>query len=252
MTEQAAQSVVHVLWTGGWDSTYRVLQLVHESAIAIQPHYILDPDRPSSQRELEAIKSVTQGLAQHQPVGHLLSLRVTPLAGIPISDEARRLHAQLVKQYSIGEQYLWLSEYARHAGLAQLELCVHVDDKAYAVVKALREASTTVAPPADNALSLFERFGFPVLEVTKLQMLEAAKLFGFADLMEKTWFCHQPTASGRPCGMCNPCRWTAEEGLSWRLPFCAKLSSLIDARVVSFVPSMRVRKGIRKAIRQLL
>lgn len=36
----------HLLWTGGWDSTFRVLQLLLCSRDAVQPHYIIDPERP--------------------------------------------------------------------------------------------------------------------------------------------------------------------------------------------------------------
>lgn len=49
-------------------------------------------------------------------------------------------------------------------------------------------------------------------------MLKIAEKHGFDDIMEETWFCHTPTKDGKPCGMCNPCKYTREEGLGRRGP----------------------------------
>jgi hypothetical protein len=35
--------------------------------------------------------------------------------------------------------------------------------------------------------------------------------------MELTWFCHRPIR-GEPCGVCNPCIYTIQEGLGVRVP----------------------------------
>ena len=37
----------------------------------------------------------------------------------------------------------------------------------------------------------------------------------YEDIMNLTWFCHTPI-DGKPCGKCNPCRYTIEEGLRER------------------------------------
>jgi hypothetical protein len=49
-------------------------------------------------------------------------------------------------------------------------------------------------------------------------MREEAMRQNFADLMQLTWFCHRPR-KGQPCGTCNPCIYTIEEGLGDRIPF---------------------------------
>lgn len=42
---------ISILWTGGWDSTYRVVELSRQK-VTIQPIYILDPKRESANYEL--------------------------------------------------------------------------------------------------------------------------------------------------------------------------------------------------------
>jgi len=40
--------VVNLLWTGGWDSTFRLLQLILDTRATIQPVYVIDTARRSS------------------------------------------------------------------------------------------------------------------------------------------------------------------------------------------------------------
>ncbi len=39
--DNAGQQEFNVLWTGGWDSTFRVLDLVLHQKATVQPHYLL-------------------------------------------------------------------------------------------------------------------------------------------------------------------------------------------------------------------
>ena len=42
----------HILWTGGWDSTFRLLDLLIRQKRTVQPHYIIDSDRSGTGEEL--------------------------------------------------------------------------------------------------------------------------------------------------------------------------------------------------------
>ena len=53
-----ATSPINLLWTGGWDSTFRLLDLVLIKKKTVQPHYILDPDRLSTGMELKTMKDI--------------------------------------------------------------------------------------------------------------------------------------------------------------------------------------------------
>ena len=53
--------MVHrVLWTGGWDSTFRVLELVLHWKVSVEPHYVIF--HPSAPQEMAAMDAIRQAL----------------------------------------------------------------------------------------------------------------------------------------------------------------------------------------------
>ena len=50
--------IVHIFWTGGLDSTYRVVELSRQACV-IQPHYIIIDGRKTVKNELKAISDIT-------------------------------------------------------------------------------------------------------------------------------------------------------------------------------------------------
>lgn len=48
-------------------------------------------------------------------------------------------------------------------------------------------------------------------------MENSAKETNFESIMEMIWFCFNPTWRKTPCGYCNPCKYTREEGLERRV-----------------------------------
>lgn len=223
---------VHVLWTGGWDSTFRLLQLALVRGRAVQPHYIVDTGRPSTLHELRAIHAIREGLRDLSPDA---ARRVAPTHVVSIHDIApdptvTARYARLRSRGPLGTQYDWLARFVRQYGVRDLELCIHVDDKAEAFVRphvALYESrdgdgwwalSPSVADDPD--LALFESYRFPLLTMSKLEMREIARAQGLLPLMLQTWFCHSPIGDAA-CGRCNPCVYTVEEGMAERLPAAA-------------------------------
>lgn len=214
-----------VLWTGGWDSTYRVLELLLCEQRAVEPHYLINPQRRSHAYEVRAMEHIRQQLTLRNPeaaarLGPLQGTRVTDLP----ADELYRQRLQAIRRLEpLGPQYEWLARYRRSAGLASLELCIHRDDRAHHVL----EGHVAPAPQGgwmlrpdlnETALGLFAGFVFPVFGLTKLEMAERANSAGFADLLELSWFCHDPTPEGKPCGVCPGCVYTRNEGLGRRVP----------------------------------
>jgi hypothetical protein len=168
---------------------------------------------------------LTQAIVARHPGARISLPRLTELGDIPAEPEITLARERLHDVNGLGEQYDWLARYAVANGLNDLELCVHRDDKAHAVIAGVAEPvvdgadSYHVVPegPGDAA-RIFSRFRFPVLEMTKVEMEEHARRDGFLDIMDRTWFCHTPTRDGHPCGVCNPCIYTVAEGLGRRLP----------------------------------
>lgn len=53
--------IVKIFWTGGWDSTYRMVEL-SQCDVIIQPIYCIDKGRKSSDIELNRIQMITEKL----------------------------------------------------------------------------------------------------------------------------------------------------------------------------------------------
>ncbi len=131
---------------------------------------------------------------------------------------------KLLKQDFMGSQYEWLGVFAlEHPGI---ELSIHKDDKAIALINKhgallLQEDECGAYYVIDKnkssqeLITLFGNQHFPLADYTKLQMKQEYISLGLADIINDTWFCHNPI-NGKPCGICNPCRYTIEEGMSER------------------------------------
>ena len=226
-----------LLWTAGWDSTFRLLEALLVRGRAVQPYYLIDPERPSTPDELHAMQRIAAAVVERNPAAgrflhESLVFNVTDVAPDPqITGRFERLRARAY----LGGQYDWLARFAEQRGLTGLELAVHQDDRAAEFLRqhvVQRDGADGCGgdgyyrlpdDPADPDLRLFERFHFPVFDKTKRDMERLARAHGFAELLELTWFCHRPTFDGRPCGDCNPCRYTIREGLGRRLPLRSRL-----------------------------
>ncbi|MCG5524350.1 hypothetical protein LRB11_05320 [Ectothiorhodospira haloalkaliphila] len=219
---------INILWTGGWDSTFRVLYASIVEGRQVFPHYIIDLERRSSLRELQAISDIRKGLANlnEDAARRIAELKITPITEIAEVSDITKSYQHLKSRAHLGTQYDWLARYAKTNNIENLELSIHVDDKAYYFLNGKVDQSANGRwKLKDNITgdeSIFSYFTFPLLETSKTEMRGIAEKNGFIDLLERSWFCFNPT-NGKPCGICNPCVYTAQEGMGYRLPKSAKL-----------------------------
>lgn len=236
---------VNALWTSGWDSTFRVASLLLTQGKTVQPWYVKDTNRRSTKVELRTMDKIRSALELKDPTiaDRLLPTNVVPIEDIPADPETTQRYKELFRRSFLGGQYDWLSRLAQWKGIT-LELNVHRDDKAHdfleGSVEMLEDGTYRLGSNDDEALSLFSPFIFPLLELTKPEMQSLAEEGGFGDIMEMTWFCFNPLLDGTPCGTCNPCRYTTEEGLGRRIP-SPSLSRTIQAHTLIRVWQLRNR-----------
>lgn len=228
MTDAAANGSVPLLWTGGWDSTFQLLRLLLQQQRSVQPYYLEDGTRPSTQVEIATMARIREALAQRFPhtAEALRPTRRCRVGDLPGDPEIERAYAQVLAESFMGNQYAWLARFCRAQGVQGLQLCIHRDDKAHAVLARFAtedpgEPGTWRCDPTFAGTPqyvIFGAFRFPLFELTKLDMARVAEEHGWKDLMGMTWFCHKPRKDMTPCGVCNPCLYTIEEGLGWRIP----------------------------------
>lgn len=246
-----------ILWTGGWDSTFQLLRLLFLNNQSVEPYYLIDEDRPSTGVELLTMKRIRQNISEMDDSAASL-IRPTKyfsVSQIPDDPEITKAYNTIKKTRFIGSQYDWLARYCKYRCITNLQLCIHEDDKAAVVVGPIISKKKLDKEPVvweDQYLKtdehlIFKWFEFPILKLTKTDMANIAEQHGWRKIMEMTWFCHRPL-NGKPCGRCNPCRYTIEEGLAWRVPARRRLIGNIHAMLVP--PAKKVSKKIRRTLRK--
>lgn len=220
-------NIVRLLWTSGWDSTFRLLQLVIEKEVTVLPMYIIT-GRASTPVEIKAINEIKKLAFKlfPQTVNRILPTLFVDVHDLPEYAEITAKYNSLYDKSYLGSQYIWLAKFAKYLGINDLELSIHVDDTAYKFIKSFvvknedqhgEYYSLDPAMDDSNPLSLFKPFRLPMLEWTKVAMKEHAIRTGTFEIMNLTWFCHNPV-NGEPCGICNPCKYSIQEGMEFRFP----------------------------------
>jgi hypothetical protein len=238
---------VNLLWTGGWDSTFRLIDLVLRRGRAVAPHYLVNPDRPGTVQELRAMREIRKQIdRRRREAGELiLPTKVVLLDSIAPNAAISEKFSRLRSRSYLGVQYDWFARFTAQDKITNLELCIHADDRAEAFVRDHVEHEISEDGEAgwrlrseygSDDLGIFANFRFPLLNLTKSEMRRASEADGFQEIMALTWFCHTPI-DGCPCGVCNPCRYTIAEGMSDRLPARALLRN-------RFAPQYRAAKRI--------
>ena len=234
---------VNIFWTGGWDSTFQLLQLLIVHKTNVTPFYLIDEDRLSTGAELLTMKRIKEQIFDQFPDTRKL-LKPTQyfaVADIPINLDITEAFKRIRKKSFIGGQYDWLARFCAANDVAKLQLCIHQDDKAHSVISNMVK-STGRNPFIETEIGqnfinldeykLFQYFTFPILNLTKREMANITKAQGLNKVMSMTWFCHNPRKGMKPCGTCNPCLYTIEEGLGWRIPLSSRMRALFVRSII--------------------
>lgn len=231
--------MVNLLWTGGWDSTFRLLQLAQKGAV-IQPYYIKDPQRNSFKKEIQTMAGIREAVNERFTDSCVLEIDIFNQSDIIVDQEFVQARQNLLSRGWIGSQYIYTASYARQRNLKNLELSIELPSQPrHGVMPCLdnteinEEGYRVISSNADdNILCLFGQFSFPVLELTKMDMLKKSREQGFFDILDTTWFCHHPLR-GKPCGTCSPCIQTLEDGLKYRFNTLAQLRYRLKKTLIS-------------------
>jgi hypothetical protein len=107
MLKSATAEPVNLLWTGGWDSTFRLLQLVLLYERKVQPYYIIDADRLSTLAEIRAMRGIKRLLIERYPrsAARLLPTIFKDLADIPQNPALWAAFTDINKYTALDRQY---------------------------------------------------------------------------------------------------------------------------------------------------
>lgn len=246
---------VILLYSGGWDGTFRLLQLCQYD-IDIQPVYIIDEGRQSNPIERERISQIIQKARARFPA-NILDIRFYERRWIleNCADEAiEKAFEHLREHYAVGIQYLWFALLGKHLGHEKMESgVVHQYhgkvEEAIETEASFAELRDDVLPvrycvrpkdgKEDPASIVFADLILPIIKLTKEDEERIARENGWMDIMELSWFCHKPI-KGQPCGLCGPCDDAMNTGMQWRMPKAAQVRYRFRKILIP------LRKNVRK------
>jgi hypothetical protein len=241
---------VNLLWTGGWDSTFRLLQLLLLRGRTVQPYYLIDSPRLSTGTELLTMARLKQRLFAEHPETRtlLLPTRFHDVFDVRPDAAITAAFAHVHQRTFLGPQYETLARFCAQIGIRG-EVCLvrgmgrgaTLLAKIASRMSADEDASYQVdeVHAGSDEYTLLRWFEFPTLGLGKPDMQTIARKEGFEALMHMTWFCHRPRRNFRPCGVCNPCLYTMRGGMASRFPFTSRLRYHLRVR-------SRVRDWLRK------
>lgn len=230
ITKKKIQAI-NILWTGGLDSTFRVVELSRCSC-TIQPYYIVIGKRKSLSNELNAIRKISGILRKDKRTqAKLLDPIIVNEQNIPRDSTVFDSWFRLMRGMSW--QYYVLAKYANQN---QLEMEMGLQFSPNGSVARCIDESLLIPHPDPNydvmiidknrakqdAINVFGSFCFPksLYHKTKKEEAEILRSDGYGEVVNHVWFCFHPIF-GFPCGHCAPCVSSEKEGI--KIPRIGKM-----------------------------
>ncbi len=228
------KQTIYLFWTGGWDSTFRLLQLAEQNII-IQPIYVISEPRLGRKQEQTAMKKILNLIkSSNKFIAEIKDILIYKQQDIieKYYDEAIIKSSDFChEKYNLGEQYGWLSLLAKHLNI-KIEMGILFGERSKVDNFFKKEGKiielddgrkvVDIHNSSENVINLFSNVIFPIAGYTKTDILKFSKQKDWYDIMSITWFCHTPKF-GLPCGRCNPCKDAMNEGMNFRMPKISKL-----------------------------
>jgi len=183
---------VNVLWTGGWDSTYRVLELLLIEDHIVRPYYIVNPKRKSIAYEIIAMAQIRHRIEAAFPdqAVKLLPVELVHSEAILQDEEITRCYQRMKTLVRIGSQYKELARFAKY-NVTEPELCIEkisdfdtelFRDFVWPLLKGEGHEARIEGPFPEPAIEMFKYFRFPINHLTKADMRKISEEKGFFDI----------------------------------------------------------------------
>ncbi|MEL1241952.1 adenine nucleotide alpha hydrolase family protein [Flavobacterium flavipallidum] len=229
---------INLLWTSGWDSTFRLLQIILIEKKTVQPIYIIDKTRKSLKVELERIELIKGKIKQLYPESYQYILPVWYVdEEITINNEIAESSKYINSFIRLGKQYSWLAQFCKNHKLNNIEISndknLNKNSLTYFLMNNYIETnyeSTTNKEKYNHTHTVFQYFSFPVAKISKREMLHITRDNKWDAIMNLTWFCHKPK-NKKPCGRCVPCINVIKKGMGFRIPFFNRLRGYFKIHV---------------------
>ena len=237
INDYAHNGISYVFWTGGYDSTFRICQLLLLENKIVQPIYIMcgntDDDvklfdsigffgvsnqakrnnvdvekKKMFEIRLELNKQYPEYTNRLLPTWYIINLQ----KNIEVSNKYRNIHRYLGFFSRDITQYERMARFSLEMNLP-MEICVESCgtgmDKATEKVRIGIGDSCRV--PIEHIpinyidMIIFRNLRFPIVHLTKEDMKMISLKNGFYSILKMSWSCWFPI-NGNPCGECKMCK----------------------------------------------
>lgn len=221
------EEINYLYWTGGYDSTFRLIEMLVDENKVVQPIYValvLDNDcqteesctklwlRRNRKEEYTAMESIVAKIKEKYP--HLEErLLKTIIVDEHITDDTFNFNYEklfysknLWPKKRKTHQYLFLSKYAYYHKKAIDIGVLGIHEKSllakFLKKKLVKTDDNFIIKIKNHPLTYLR---FPLFGRTKEILLEKAQVNGYDDILKLTWSCWFPK-DGKPCEKCPMCK----------------------------------------------
>lgn len=215
---------INIFWTGGLDSTCRVLELSTIPNVEIQPYYIKFPTRKSADTEIKSVQEMTKIIRELLNYnGGLLDLKVFNKNDFRRYGDIHlaRSNQKRIGKYSVGYQYCYCADLCRYFNI-RCEVSLE-DETTCCAHRALKHEVTLTENELDyfidltktknnNICKIFKDIDFPktIWHMSKSDEIEYIKSV-CPELLNHFHFCHRKEDGF--CCECSPCKSYIKLGL---------------------------------------
>ena len=215
--------IVHLFWTGGYDSTFRLCQALIDENKIVQPYYMIVKvdnckkckfERQNRGKELETMNKIINHLKKKYPVKSKNLRKLKLIKHIPANSYITNTFYNL-KLHNYRRRYNQYEAMCRYANANNKMMEVGTvgifgqgngkrpnDGWGTYLRNNLvnNKGNFSVIDPK----SPIHNLRFPVVFISKKDMLTIAKRNGYEDVVRSSWSCWFPQ-NGKPCKKCLMC-----------------------------------------------
>jgi len=228
-------NTIHLFWTGGYDSTFRLCQIILDEHKKVQPIYVntLSTDgyywlgskikRKNVNFEKKAMDKIRNYLYKNYPISTKLLLNTIYITEInedpnyniamkniyfkkfgilaPILNQPFGYFSRPYNQYTALSHYSKNYKYPIEIGVEKSNTGFSLFTKKYRIGQG---HNCKLIPNKSNDLKIFDKIRFSIIHLTKKNMLEIAEKNNYDKVLKLSWSCWFPK-NGYPCGNCDMC-----------------------------------------------
>ena len=218
----------NLFWTGGYDSTFRLCDLLLIHRVPVQTIYISDMiddsnhdgiRRYSLGKEISTMKKIRKKLLEKYPFVRNLLLPTKHIKKIKLDNDIEINMQKLYNKDMLRRptcQYGAMAQVTRNLG-KDIEVCIVKNDKLHHAVKNKLICNYGECPIYERklkrnlnkwnkSLDIFRNFIYPLYTLDKKMIYVIAKKHKFLNILKMTWSCWYPLDNGKPCGKCIMCK----------------------------------------------